>query len=123
MIRNSNFQSLREKGKLLETVKDPTDPDIILGTYSWLEFNIKFSEIIHNYINYDLDRTDRPSNPHGGVMIAAKLTLQLGNIINSNELEVIRDTIKLEGSKKMHICSYYRPPNRTNDAYNNTLAK
>jgi len=55
-------------------------------------------------------------------MIAAKQTLQLGKIIKSNELEVISGTIKLEVSNKMHICSYYRPPNRTDYAYN-TLAE
>jgi hypothetical protein len=35
-ILNINFQSLRKKGKLLETIIEYTDPDIIIGTETWL---------------------------------------------------------------------------------------
>ena len=118
-ILNINFQSLSKKGKLLEVLIDSTDPDIILGTETWLDSNIKSSEIIPEEMKYDIERRDRPTDPHGGVLIAAKQQLQLGNIIKSKDIELISGTINLEGNKKMHIAAFYRPPNRTDDEYTN----
>lgn len=116
-ILNINFQSLRKKGKLLEAIIDSTDPDVIIGTETWLDPNIKSSEIIPDYQNYDIERRDRPTDPHGGVLLAAKKILELGNINKSTNIELISGTINLEGKKKMAIGSYYRPPDKTNDSY------
>lgn len=114
-ILNINFQSLRKKGKLLESILETTDADIVLGTETWLDTNIKSSEIFPPYLNLDVERRDRPSDPHGGVLIAAKRELQLGNIIKSDSLELISGTIKLEGQKRMRVASYYRPPTQVDD--------
>jgi len=120
-ILNINFQSLRKKGKLLETIIDSTDPDVIIGTETWLDPNIKSSEIIPDFQNYDIERRDRPTDPHGGVMLATKKALLLGNINKSSNIELISGTINLEGKKKMLIGSYYRPPDKTNDSYLNQV--
>ena len=80
-----NFQSLRKKGKLLKAIIDDTEPDIILGTETWLDESIKSSEILPNYLGYDVQRRDRKSDKHGGVLIAARRDLQLGNISQSRQ--------------------------------------
>lgn len=65
-ILNINFQSLRKKGKQLEAVIDSTNPDIIIGTETWLDANISSSEIIPNYMGFEVHRRDRRNDPHGG---------------------------------------------------------
>ena len=74
---NINFQSLRKKGKLLEAIIDDSAPDIIIGTESWLDSTICSAEIIPFELGYDIQRRDRPNDPHGGVLIAAKNTFNL----------------------------------------------
>ena len=84
---NINFQSLKKKGKLLEAIIETTEPDIIIGTYTWLDSNIKSSEIIPDYFQYNTERRDRPKDPHEGVIIAAKQSLQLGNITKGKDIQ------------------------------------
>ena len=74
---NINFQSLRKKGKLLEAIIDDSDPDIIIGTEKWLDSTICSAEIIPFELGYDIQLRDRPNDPHGGVLIAAKNTFNL----------------------------------------------
>ena len=58
-----------------------------------------------------MHRNDRPANPHGGVLIAAKKDLELDKIKYSKDSELISGTVKME--KKMVISSYYRPSNQS----------
>jgi hypothetical protein len=67
---------LRKKGKLLETIIESTDPDIIIGTETWLDPTFRSSEIFPDYYLYDIERRDRPKDSHGGVFIAAKKQLK-----------------------------------------------
>lgn len=120
-ILNINFQSIRKKGKLLETIIEATEPDVIIGTETWLDSSIKTSEIFPTYFNYDVERRDRPKDPHGGVLLATKKEMQLGNITKSKELELVTGTISLEGKKQMIIGAFYRPPDKTNDDYLNKV--
>ena len=115
-IINVNFQSLRKKGKLLESIILDCDPDIILGTETWLDGQVSSSEILPTDLGYDIQRRDRPHDPHGGVLIAAKRHLLLQDLHRSNSVELISGTIK-SGSKNIHIATYYRPPNRTDSDY------
>lgn len=115
-ILNINFQSLRKKGKLLETVILDSDPDIILGTETWLDDSIKSSDILPNEFEYTIHRRDRSTDHHGGVLSAAKNHLELHNIQKSKEIEMISGEIKLN-TKKVTLSAYYRPPNRTDNHY------
>lgn len=115
-ILNINFQSLRKKGKLLESIILDCDPDVILGTETWLDSQVASSEILPSDLGYDIQRRDRPENPHGGVLIAAKHHLLLHNIYKSSNTELVSGTIK-SGSKNITIATYYRPPNRTDSEY------
>ena len=84
-----NFQSLRKKGKLLEAIILDADPDIIIGTETWLDKDFASREILANGLGYDIQRRDRPQDHHGGVLIAAKKALQLSDIFCSQEVELI----------------------------------
>jgi hypothetical protein len=68
------------------------------------------SEIFPDYYLYDIERRDRPKDPHGGVLIAAKKKLQLGNITKSKDIELITGSVSLEGKKKMLVGAFYHPP-------------
>jgi hypothetical protein len=41
------------------------------------------------YYLYEIERRARPKDPHGGVLIAAKKELQLGNFTKSKDIELI----------------------------------
>ena len=116
-ILNINFQSLRKKGKLLEAIIIDADPDIILGKETWLDNSIASSEILPNDLGYDIQRRDRPGDPHGGVLIAAKRCYMLSNIHCAEDIELISGTIKLSGNKSLTFVTYYRPPNKTDEMY------
>jgi hypothetical protein len=94
------------------------NPDIIMGTETWFDPNIKSSEILPEYQHFDIARRNRPSDPHGGVIIIAKKGLHLRDASLSKNLEMISGTIKLEGRKKMVLVTYYRPPHQTDETIN-----
>ena len=80
---------------MLESLIFSTEPDIILGTETWLDEPIKYLEIIPNQLSYDVQRKDRKTDKHGCVLIAARRDLQLGNISLSDSTELISGTVSL----------------------------
>ncbi|KAL8618296.1 hypothetical protein ACOMHN_061141 [Nucella lapillus] len=138
-ILNINFQSARKKGKHLEALIDSTDPDIIIGTETWLDYEVSSAEVIPNHLGYDVHRRDRPKVPnqkpsmprkndrrrrrrrrcgaYGGVFIAAKKELQLCEIEISKNIELISGALRLQNEKKATVAAFYRPPSRTDEAY------
>ena len=135
-ILNVNFQSARKKGKFLEEVIESVHPDIIIGTETWLYEDFKTAELIPNHMEYDVFRRDRPkeeniiSEPkttkgrrrqkkkaHGGVLLAAKKELQMGEVEIAKNIELISGSVKLMKEKKVIIAAYYRPPRRTDSEY------
>ena len=119
-ILNINFQRLRKKGKLLEAIILDADPDVILGTETWLDNSIKSSEILPNHLGYDIQRRDRLPYPHGRVLTAAMRCHMLSNIYCSEDVEFLYGTIKVDNKKALTVTSYYRPLNRTDDHYLST---
>jgi hypothetical protein len=80
-------QSLRKKGKLLETITESTDPDIIIGTETrWLNPTFRSSEIFPDYYLYDIERRDRPKDPHGEVLSLAFVGFGDDVMIGASEL-------------------------------------
>ncbi|KAL8612317.1 hypothetical protein ACOMHN_062264 [Nucella lapillus] len=138
-ILNINFQSARKKGKHLEALIDSTDPDIIIGTETWLDDEVSSAEVIPNHLGYDVHRRDRPKVPnqkpskprkndrrrrrqrrcgaYGGVFISAKKELQLCEIEISKNIELISGALRLQNEKKATVAAFYRPPSRTDEAY------
>jgi hypothetical protein len=49
------------------------------------------------------------------------MVLQLGNITKSKDIELITGSVSLEGKKKMLVCAFYRPPDKTDEDYLNKV--
>ena len=47
-----------------------------------------------------MHRKDRPDNPHGGVLIAAKKDIELNDIKCSKDLELICGAVRISKQKK-----------------------
>jgi hypothetical protein len=119
-ILNINFQSLKLKGRFLESLIETAEPDIIIGSETWLTDDISSEELISNSMNYDVYRRDRLTDAHGGVLIAARKELMLSDVVKSKSLELISGKIKLKNKKQVIIAAYYRPPKRTEESYLST---
>jgi hypothetical protein len=115
-ILNINFQSAKKKGKDLEALIDLCDPDVIIGTETWLNGSISSAEVIPSFLGFDVHRRDRPDS-HGGVLLAAKQDLQLSDVETASNVELIKGSVRIQGGKKMTVAAYYRPPNRVDDGY------
>ena len=105
-ILNINFRSAKKKGKDLEAIIDTCNPDIIIGTETWLNPQIKSAEIISPHLGFDVYRRDR-TDSYGGVMIAAKQELQLCDIEVSKSVELVHGNIKTREGKRMTLVAYY----------------
>ena len=114
---NENFRSLRKKGKLLEAIILDTDPDIIIGTETWPDKDIHSNEILPNGLGYNIQRRDQPESPHGGVLIAVKKLLQFSDIKCSQDVELIRGTVKVNSKSSITVIAYCRPPDKTDNAF------
>ncbi|XP_071123237.1 uncharacterized protein [Mytilus edulis] len=111
-----NFQSIKNKRTELPILIETANPDIIIGTETWLSNNIGSREIFPPELGYDVIRRDREKDPHGGVLIAAKNELELSQVSISKDAEMITGKIKI-GTKQYIITSFYRPPNKTDNKY------
>ena len=66
-----NCRSISGKTALFDTIIDQEEPDIILGTESWLNYSVNSSEIFPP--EYTIFRKDRENDARrGGVFIAVK---------------------------------------------------
>jgi hypothetical protein len=75
-----NFQSARKKGKDISALVEYVQPDIIMGTETWLSEDVCSSEFFDTSLGFDIHRNDRASDPHGGVLLAVKKDLELSNV-------------------------------------------
>jgi hypothetical protein len=106
-LLNVNFRSIKNKKADFLAMIDSVKPDIIVGTETWLTPYIKDHEIF--LLDFNVYRSDRKSDKHGGVCIAIK-----NDIISDEEpelqtnCEIVWAKISLAGSKAVHICAYYR---------------
>jgi hypothetical protein len=82
-----------------------------------LHSDIAYSEFIDPNLGLNVYRNDRASDAHGEVLIAVKKNIEVTNIKKSKNVELISGTIQLPKGKQIVIAAYYRPPNRTDDAY------
>ena len=106
-ILTVNCQRIGNKKAELEAAINYIKPDIICGTESWLNSNIKSSEVFpENFTAYRKDR----SRLGGGVF-----TLVRNELISSEEkdldcdCEIIWTRIKLQNSKDLIIGNFYMP--------------
>ncbi|KAK3105360.1 hypothetical protein FSP39_023412, partial [Pinctada imbricata] len=100
-VININFQSIKNKVADLEILIESTRPDVIIGTETWLSSDMASSEFVPS--EYQVYRRDRPTDPHGGVLIAIKDNLVSSAVHSSQLAEVVSAKIELP---KKQICHH-----------------
>ena len=108
-IINVNCQSIKNKhGEFLNMI-DSTKPDIIIGTESCVNPDIKDNEYFPD--TYSVHRNDRPvGQTGGGVFVAVRrdyISSSVPDLDTDCEIKWVK--IEIVGCKTLHICSYYSP--------------
>ena len=96
-IININFQIIKNKVADLHTIIDLANPDVIIGTETWLTPDMVSTEFIPS--EYQVYRRDRPNDPLGGVMIAARQNLTSSAVHSGRLAEVISIKVDLPHGK------------------------
>jgi hypothetical protein len=98
----------------LQEIIDSANPDIIIGTETWLDNTIPPPEFFP--INmFNVFRTDRPPNnknkTHGGVLLAITKDFISSEVKElQTNCEIVWAEINITRTKKSLVGSYYRPP-------------
>ena len=103
-----NFQSLRPKKHEFWNLLEATDPDIIMGTETWLRPYITNCEVLPT--TYDVYRRDR-ADGRGGVMVATKKTLITHQVPADPNAEAVLVSIQTHNrASNLIVGALYRPP-------------
>ena len=103
-----NFQRIKSKKEELCHLLDSANPNILIGTKTWLRNDISSSELFSE--GYNVYRKDRWDG-FGGVLVAVKSDYISELIDTENETESIFIKISLHNNKSLIVGSIYRPPN------------
>jgi exonuclease III len=114
--------------KILEfwNLFDTYNPDIVIGTESWLNEDVSNAEVFRgDYLTYRRDKCSRG----GGVFICVKIHIGCKELWSDEEFEIIAVEINSRNKKfKQEIIGVYRAPNddvrvieRLVDRTNNTI--
>jgi len=109
-ILNITFQSIKNKQHLVHNILDSLKPDIVIGTETWLDPNIKDAEAFSD--EYKVYRRDRKGQQGGGVLLAINnifISDEVEELHPGNDCEIIWSKLEIKGSKKLYISSYYSP--------------
>ena len=108
-IINVNCRSLNANKETFDYMVRQQEPDIIIGTESWLSKNDSNNSYFPTDI-YNVERRDRPTDPHGGVFIATKKDLLVSREETlETKCEIMWCKIEITGSKNLYVGAYYRP--------------
>ena len=92
-----NFQSIRNKKASLLNLIDSANPDLIIGSETWLKPTEHSSEFFPpNYVVY---RKDRPDG-YGGCLLAVKTDFISHEIHHSTKAEAVYVQIKTDGRER-----------------------
>ncbi|CAH1247588.1 Hypp7951 [Branchiostoma lanceolatum] len=110
-----NFRSIRNKVPELHAFCEAVQPDIVVGTETWLDSSVGSCEVFPD--TYNVFRRDRAGRG-GGVLVAVK-----NNIIATHHpepdcpCELTWVQVQLANSKSIFIGAYYRPPTAGHDDF------
>ena len=116
-----NCQSVVNKKAEMLNLVDATQADVIIGTESWLTSDIPDSEICPP--GYTMFRKNRVNRTGGGVfiMISCEFISTDPGFPVPEEVEMVWAQLQVSGSKTISICSFYRPPDNSDQNYLNAL--
>ena len=104
-----NFQGIMTKVADLAAEIENLDPDIIVGTETFLHSGIRDAEFLP--LPYTIHRNDRQGRVKGGVFIAVKNTINCSRITNIFvNIEYVACKIELLSQPPLIINAAYRPP-------------
>lgn len=112
-ILQANCQSYYAKLESIWELIDSTDPDIFLGSETWLKKHHVNGELTPP--GYNTFRKDRHDG-YGGVIILAKNNIICNEITLDNDTELIAIKIETNTSTPLIVFSCYRPPNNNQNA-------
>ena len=106
-----NCQSINNKIAEFHTFLSSTDPDIVLGTESWLRPEVLSCEVFpEDYSVYRKDRKPGDKIKGGGVFILARKDFITSEIQLDSESEFIFIQLQLKDQQNVKIGCVYRPP-------------
>jgi hypothetical protein len=102
-----NFQSIKNKKEEFWALIDQLDPDIVIGTETWLSPTINDTEVAPK--GYKAYRKDRQEDPHGGVIIFTKTNIVCEEI-QVDDQETIFIKMRQQDDTPLIVGAIYRPP-------------
>lgn len=112
-----NFQSAKNKDIAILNILAEEDPDVLLGTETWLsDSDITTSFFPSNYNYYRSDRDGRG----GGVIIGVKKNLKsygLPKPVCAEETECVMCVVEINQNQKILFGSVYRPNQNTTQCF------
>ena len=108
-VLNINFQSVVNKVQEFHCLLDTENPDIVVGTESWLSPDIASSEIFpEGYHSFRADRKSK-SKRSGGVFILVRNSLICTEQPQfQTNCEILWVKIEISGSRPLFVGAYYR---------------
>ncbi len=106
-----NCNSIMNKVAEFQTFLADTDPDIILGTESWLKPEVSSSEVFPQ--EYSVFRKDRQADikkSGGGVFILTRKEYICSELTIKTQCEFVAIEMQLIDQQNIKICNFYRPP-------------
>ena len=106
-----NCQSIKNKVTQFGTFMDVTQPDIVIGTESWLTPEVSNSKIFpagYNILRKDRVMGDKKSG--GGVFLLVRSKYTCTEINTDSDCEMILAKLELHNQKSVTIGAFYRPP-------------
>ena len=110
-VVNINFRSIRNKKAEFLAFLVAADPDIVMGTETWLTGNDYSREYFPE--QYEVYRTDRVANTGGGVLLAIKTKLMSYQVNTPYDMELVVASFKATKHLTVSVACCYRPPNST----------
>jgi len=117
-----NFRSIKNKISQLHHIITTHNPDIIVGTETWLTQDIDSSELFPSPFSMTVFRKDRPtdSGKGGGVIIATKPGLCVKHRPDlDTDCEIIWVQLQIFNCKSLLLPAFYRPPSTNTDYLHN----
>jgi hypothetical protein len=115
-----NCQGIRSKKASFAACVENQNPDIVIGTESWLDGSVSNTEIFpHNFTVFRKDREEtRTQTGGGGVFIAIRNDIVATHAIEyDTDCEILWVQIKLVRGKNIIIGAFYRTPSQNDAEY------
>ena len=113
-VVNVNFRSIRCKKAELLVFLEMTDPDVVIGTETWLTRDDCSREFFPE--NYSVYRADRTGNTgYGGVLLAIKTNLNSHQLTTNSNCELVLATFSIGKKSQVLVGSCYRAPSSTQE--------